>query len=37
MTEAIRERGDAKFAEAIFQLCEVRFANLAVDAGQCTV
>jgi hypothetical protein len=33
MTEVIRERGDAKFAEAIVQLSEVRFANLVVDAG----
>jgi hypothetical protein len=33
MTEAIRERGDAKFAEAIGQLSEVRFANFVVDAG----
>jgi hypothetical protein len=32
MTEAIRERGDAKFAEAMVQLSEVRFANFVVDA-----
>jgi hypothetical protein len=33
MTETIRERGDAKFAEAIVQPSEIRFANLVVDAG----
>jgi hypothetical protein len=33
MTEAIRERGDAKFAEVNIQLSEIRFANLVVDAG----
>jgi hypothetical protein len=33
MAEAIHERGDAKFAEAIVQLSEVSFANLVVDGG----
>jgi hypothetical protein len=32
MTKAIRERGDAKFTEAMVYLSEVRFANLVVDA-----
>jgi hypothetical protein len=33
MAEAIRERGDAKFAEAIAQLYEIRFTNLVMEAG----
>jgi hypothetical protein len=33
MTEAIRERGDTKFAEAIVRFSEVHFANHVVDAG----
>jgi hypothetical protein len=33
ITEAIRKRRAAKFAEAIVQLSKVRFANLVVDAG----
>jgi hypothetical protein len=33
MAEAIRERGDAKFAEAMARLHEIRFANLVVDTG----
>jgi hypothetical protein len=33
MTEVIRESGDAKFAEAMVRLPDVRFANFVVDPG----
>jgi hypothetical protein len=33
MAEAVRERGDAKWAETMAQLHETHFANLVVDAG----
>lgn len=33
LTQAIRATGDAKFAEAMFELGEIRYANLVVDAG----